>query len=155
MRVLDSMFWLLFSLSFVIFGIFPEIALFISSELGFVSASNFVFLYVIAVLVVRDFRIVFAFRSRRSALMAWPSQLRLIAMILSIVLLITECFVLYSVSQTVFLVDSNHENVSSNVCIARLVNFYVDTFLYLLTISLASLRGSRFCAFTHDAILST
>ena len=90
MRVLDSMFWLLFSLSFVIFGIFPEIALFISSELGFVSASNFVFLYVIAVLVVRDFRIVFAFRSRRSALMAWPSQLRLIAMILSIVLLITS-----------------------------------------------------------------
>lgn len=55
MRVLDSMFWLLFSLSFVIFGIFPEIVLFISSELGFVSASNFVFLYVIAVLVVRDF----------------------------------------------------------------------------------------------------
>ena len=55
MRVLDSMFWLLFSLSFVLFGIFPEIALCISSELGFVSASNFVFLYVIAVLVVRDF----------------------------------------------------------------------------------------------------
>lgn len=55
MQVLDSMFWLLFSLSFVLLGIFPEIALFISSELGFVSASNFVFLYVIAVLVVRDF----------------------------------------------------------------------------------------------------
>ena len=28
MRVLDSMFWLLFSLSFVIFGIFPEISAF-------------------------------------------------------------------------------------------------------------------------------
>ena len=55
MRVLDSMFWLLFSLSFVLLGIFPEIALVISSELCFVSASNFVFLYVIAVLVVRDF----------------------------------------------------------------------------------------------------
>lgn len=55
MQVLDSMFWLLFSLSFVLLGIFPEIALFISSKLGFVSASNFVFLYVIAVLVVRDF----------------------------------------------------------------------------------------------------
>lgn len=55
MQVLDSMFWILFSLSFVLLGLFPEIALIISSELGFVSASNFVFLYVIAVLVVRDF----------------------------------------------------------------------------------------------------
>lgn len=54
-QVLDSLFWLLFSLSFVLLGVFPEIALFISSELGFMSASNFVFLYVIAVLVVRDF----------------------------------------------------------------------------------------------------
>lgn len=55
MQVLDSLFWLLFSLSFVLLGVFPEIALFISSELGFMSASNFVFLYVIAVLVMRDF----------------------------------------------------------------------------------------------------
>ncbi len=54
-QVLDSLFWLMFSLSFVLLGIFPEIALFISSELGFMSASNFVFLYVIAVLVMRDF----------------------------------------------------------------------------------------------------
>ena len=55
MQVLDSLFWLMFSLSFVLLGVFPEIALFISSELGFMSASNFVFLYVIAVLVMRDF----------------------------------------------------------------------------------------------------
>ncbi|MGO5383722.1 DUF2304 family protein [Collinsella sp. LCP19S3_B7] len=54
-QVLDSLFWLLFSLSFVLLGVFPEIALYISSELGFMSASNFVFLYVIAVLVMRDF----------------------------------------------------------------------------------------------------
>lgn len=54
-QVLDSLFWLLFSLSFVLLGVFPEIALFISSKLGFMSASNFVFLYVIAVLVMRDF----------------------------------------------------------------------------------------------------
>lgn len=55
MQVLDSLFWLMFSQSFVLLGVFPEIALFISSELGFMSASNFVFLYVIAVLVMRDF----------------------------------------------------------------------------------------------------
>lgn len=55
MQALDSLFWLLFSLSFVILGIFPEIAITCSDLFGFVSPSNLVFLYVIAVLVVRDF----------------------------------------------------------------------------------------------------
>lgn len=55
MQVLDSLFWLLFSVSFVILGIFPQVAIWLSSLFGFISASNFVFLYVIAVLVVRDF----------------------------------------------------------------------------------------------------
>ena len=54
-QVLDSLFWLLFSLSFVILGIFPEIASDCAALFGFVSPSNLVFLYVIAVLVVRDF----------------------------------------------------------------------------------------------------
>lgn len=57
MQVLDSLFWILFSTSFVLLGIFPEIAVRIADLLGFMSASNFVFLYVIAVLVVRDFTI--------------------------------------------------------------------------------------------------
>lgn len=57
MQVLDSLFWFLFSTSFVLLGIFPEIAVRIADLLGFMSASNFVFLYVIAVLVVRDFTI--------------------------------------------------------------------------------------------------
>ena len=55
MQVLDSLFWLLFSLSFVLLGVFPDIAIFVSNKLGFMSASNFVFLYVIAVLVMTDF----------------------------------------------------------------------------------------------------
>ena len=55
MQVLDSLFWLLFSVSFVILGVFPQIASFLSSLFGFMSASNLVFLYVIAVLVMRDF----------------------------------------------------------------------------------------------------
>lgn len=55
MQALDSLFWLLFSLSFVILGIFPEIAIACSALFGFVSPSNLVILYVIAVLVVRDF----------------------------------------------------------------------------------------------------
>ena len=55
MQAIDSIIWLFFSFSFVLFGVFPEIPAVISSWLGFMSASNFVFLYVIAVLVIRDF----------------------------------------------------------------------------------------------------
>ena len=40
MQVLDSLFWLLFSLSFVMLGIFPEIAVACSELFGFVSPSN-------------------------------------------------------------------------------------------------------------------
>ena len=35
MQVLDSLFWLLFSISFVLLGIFPEIAVRIAGLLGF------------------------------------------------------------------------------------------------------------------------
>lgn len=55
MQVLDSLFWLLFSVSFVLLGVFPEIASYFSDVFGFISPSNLVFLFVIAVLVVRDF----------------------------------------------------------------------------------------------------
>lgn len=55
MQAMDAVFWLLFSLSFVVLAVFPQIASTISHALGFQAASNFVFLYVIAVLVIRDF----------------------------------------------------------------------------------------------------
>ena len=55
MQALDSIFWLFFSFSFVLFGVFPGIPSAIAGIFGFMSASNFVFLYVIAVLVIRDF----------------------------------------------------------------------------------------------------
>ena len=54
-QVMDSIFWLLFSLSFVVLAVFPQIAAILSEILGFQAPSNFVFLYVIAVLVLRDF----------------------------------------------------------------------------------------------------
>lgn len=54
-QVMDSIFWLLFSLSLVILAIFPEIAYALARFLGFQAPVNFVFLYVIAVLLVRDF----------------------------------------------------------------------------------------------------
>ena len=35
MQVLDSLFWLLFSVSFVILGIFPQVAIWLSGLFGF------------------------------------------------------------------------------------------------------------------------
>lgn len=55
MKAMDAFFWLLFSLSFVVLAAFPQIAACLSGLLGFQAASNFIFVYVIAVLVVRDF----------------------------------------------------------------------------------------------------
>lgn len=48
---------MLFSISFVVLGIFPGIDIWLSARLGFISASNFVFLYVISFLIVRVFNI--------------------------------------------------------------------------------------------------
>lgn len=53
--VMDSIFWLFFSLSFVVLALFPQIASFFAGLLGFQASTNFVFVYVIAVLVMRDF----------------------------------------------------------------------------------------------------
>ena len=55
MQALDCFFWLVFCLCFVLMAIFPDFTEFISRCFGFMSASNFVFLFVIFVLVLRDF----------------------------------------------------------------------------------------------------
>lgn len=51
----DSIYWLVLALILVINAIFPGIAIFFSSQLGFISASNFVFLVVIALLLIKEF----------------------------------------------------------------------------------------------------
>lgn len=53
--VADSVFWFFFALSLVVLAAFPGIAFKLSEMLGFMSVVNFVFLYVIAVLVVKVF----------------------------------------------------------------------------------------------------
>ena len=55
MDVMDCTFWIIFSASFVLMAVVPEIPSWISALLGFQAPVNFVFLYVIAVLLVRDF----------------------------------------------------------------------------------------------------
>lgn len=53
--IADATFWFLFALSFVLLALFPRVAYFFSNLFGFQSPSNFVFLYVIAMLVVKQF----------------------------------------------------------------------------------------------------
>lgn len=54
-QVTDSIFWFLFAGSFLLFALVPQIATFFSSVLGFEAPSNFIFLYVIGVLMIREF----------------------------------------------------------------------------------------------------
>ena len=54
-EVLDSVFWLFFAFSFVVLAAFPQVAFWLSSFLGFESPANFVFLYVIVLLLYREF----------------------------------------------------------------------------------------------------
>lgn len=51
----DSLFWLFLSACLLIVAIFPGIAFFFSSVLGIQSPSNFIFLTVIALLLIREF----------------------------------------------------------------------------------------------------
>ena len=67
-QVMDSIFWLLFSFSFVILAVFPQVASFFARLLGFQAASNFVFLYVIAILVLRDFSMTMKYAKLRDKL---------------------------------------------------------------------------------------
>lgn len=54
-EVLDSVFWLFFAFSFAALAAFPQVAFWLSSLLGFESPANFVFLYVIVLLLYREF----------------------------------------------------------------------------------------------------
>lgn len=53
--IADSTFWFLFALSLVLMGVFREIPFFFAGTFGIESPANFVFVYVIAVLVIREF----------------------------------------------------------------------------------------------------
>ena len=54
-QVLDSVFWLFLAFGFMFFAAFPQLAYGLSSIFGFESPSNFVFLTVIALMVMHDF----------------------------------------------------------------------------------------------------
>ena len=53
--IADSTFWFLFALSLVLMGVFRQIPFFCAELFSIESPANFVFVYVIAVLVIREF----------------------------------------------------------------------------------------------------
>lgn len=54
-KISDSLFWLFFVATLIILALFPEIAYSLSNLLGIESPANLVFLYVIALLLMREF----------------------------------------------------------------------------------------------------
>lgn len=54
-QVMDTVFWLILSLGFIILAIFPQIAIGLAEVLGVQSPVNFVYLVMIFVLLIRCF----------------------------------------------------------------------------------------------------
>lgn len=55
-QIEDSLFWICFSALLVVLAAFPQLAYWCSGLLGFQAPANFVYVVVIAVLLVREFR---------------------------------------------------------------------------------------------------
>lgn len=51
----DAVFWVVAAVVFVILAVFPEIAIHLAAALGFMSASNFIYLCIIALLLWKVF----------------------------------------------------------------------------------------------------
>ena len=54
-RIEDSMFWVFFALLLVLFSVFPQAATWLSDLVGTMSTSNFMFLLMIFLLLVKSF----------------------------------------------------------------------------------------------------
>lgn len=54
-QIEDSIFWVLFSLALILFSVFPQIAFWMSDLVGTDAPSNFIFLLVIFLLLVKEF----------------------------------------------------------------------------------------------------
>ena len=54
-QIHDGIFWFLLSLLFLVLSIFPQIAIWVSSVFGIASPVNFVFLCILALLLVKNF----------------------------------------------------------------------------------------------------
>lgn len=52
-----SLFWLVFSFILFVFALFPNAVVFLANLLGFLSAANFVFLVIIFLLIINQYRL--------------------------------------------------------------------------------------------------
>lgn len=55
MKIEDSIFWVMFSLLLVVFSVFPRLADFMSQMVGTYSTANFIFAFMIFILLVKVF----------------------------------------------------------------------------------------------------
>lgn len=76
-ETMDAVFWLVFILVLAILAVFPQIAYAVSGVLGFDAPSNFVFLCVIAILIMRVFTLNVKQAHLRSSLTSLIQELAL------------------------------------------------------------------------------
>ncbi len=55
LKFTSAFFWIFFSLTLLILGIFPQIGIYFALRLGVISSVNFIYLVIIALLVLRSF----------------------------------------------------------------------------------------------------
>ena len=56
-QINDALFWIFFSIVLLVFSIFPKLAEKIENALGIVSAVNFIFLFIIFLLLINQFQL--------------------------------------------------------------------------------------------------
>ncbi|MGT2964620.1 DUF2304 domain-containing protein [Streptococcus acidominimus] len=56
-QITDAIFWVFFSLILLIFSIYPQLAESLSRALGIVSSVNFIFLFIIFLLLINQFQL--------------------------------------------------------------------------------------------------
>ena len=56
-QINDSLFWIFFSLVLLVFSVFPKLAETIARALGIVSAVNFIFLFIIFLLLINQYQL--------------------------------------------------------------------------------------------------
>ena len=56
-QINDSLFWIFFSLVLLVFSVFPKLAEIIARALGIVSAVNFIFLFIIFLLLINQYQL--------------------------------------------------------------------------------------------------
>ena len=55
LQLMEAFFWITFSAIILVLGIFPEIGIYFAKVFGVISASNFIFLSIISLLIIKSF----------------------------------------------------------------------------------------------------